>query len=1039
MATTLEEYQIVIAANAERASEGIDRFIGSLSRFKNEIVQALEPAKAFAQAMQAIAGASSTMNLGHIADQAEKFSRAMRKAANGTRNARNFVTPAPLSDAEAVVQGANQTDLLRMRREGLMNRLRDSMGQEMPDGAREAGLIKQLQNIDAQLAKTKESAKSTAQALREMAGSKVQSAMSGVEKFMSRIGRIAQTMLIRTAIKSLMKAFSSAYEGMYNFSKAHGGEFAKSIDLIHGAVSQAAVSLASALAPAMRLVSTAAAVATGAIRVLCNAINWLLGLLGASTEFLGMSSAALDSYSSSSGGASKKNKDLLASFDELNVIQSQSSGGGGGGGGGWDLTAFDEEFSAEMERLKLIIAESMLALGVILTFSGHPQIGIPMMILGLAGVVAEATQDWDAVPAEVKGAVAEIMLIAGASMLALGLILALASPSTATMGIAMMAAGAANIVGAIALSWGGISQEINNQLAVITAVVGTSLLAVGAILTFAGHPAIGVAMLALGAATLVGTVAISWGGLSNKIKKQVTQITTFMGGAMLALGAILALTGANIPLGIGLMVAGGISLASAVALNWNELKDAVLKAFTAIRDGIVKVWEIVSGAVSDAWESVKAWAEARWSDFSRAWDNIKTNFSKVWDKVASFVNKAWESVKTWIGTTWSNFKSGWESIRDTFKEVWGVIATAVSEAWDNALEWINTKWQAFSQGWTDIKLKMVAVWNTIGSFVENAWKKVKEWFNATWEKFRAGWTAIKQNMETIWTNIGSYVYAAWGNVQTWISTGWDKFQTKWENTKEEMGKIWSGIKGSVSDAWEKVKDWTGAKWNLFEKSWEDIKNKLRNIWNGGTGISAAISSAWDTVSKWWDGSVVTSIENAWKGISGWFEENVTSPIKSAFTGAINSIIGFINTCIDGLNKVGSFDIPKWEVTWPWGATTTFMQGRHVDLWKIDHIPTLAEGGFPDSGQLFIANEAGPEMVGTMDGHTAVANQMQIIEGIRRGVSDANSEQNDLLRRQNELLLAILQKEGNVNFRASSAFGRTIRQSLDMYNANAGVR
>lgn len=1040
MATTLEEYQVVIAANADKASKGIDRFIGSLSRFKDGIAEALAPAQAFAEAMQAIAGAAKVMNLGNLAKQAEQFSRAMQKAANGSRSARNMVNPAPISEAEAAVKGSTQTDLLKMRREGLMNRLRDTMGQEMPDGAREAGLIKQLQNVDAQLAKTRESAKSTAQALREMAGSKVQSAMSGVEKFMSRIGRIAQTMLIRTAIKSLMKAFSSAYESMYNFSKAHGGEFAKSIDLIHGAVSQAAVSLATSLAPAMRLVSAAAAVATGAIRVLCNAINWLLGLLGASTEFLGMSSAALDSYSSSSGGASKKNKDLLASFDELNVIQSQSGGGGGGGGGGgWDLTAFDEEFSAEMERLKLIIAESMLALGVILTFSGHPQIGIPMMILGLAGVVAEATQDWDAVPAEVRGAVAEIMLIAGASMLALGLILALASPSTATMGIALMAAGAANIVGAIALSWGGISQEINNQLAVITAVVGTSLLAVGAILAFAGHPAIGIAMLALGAATLVGTVAISWGGLSNKIKKQVTQITTFMGGAMLALGAILALTGANIPLGIGLMVAGGISLASAIALNWNELKNGVINAFNAIKEGIVNAWNVVSKAVTDAWESVQTWVSAKWSDFSRAWENIGTNLNKLWNKIAGFINRAWESVKTWIDTSWSNFKSGWESIQTTFQELWGVIQTAVSDAWDAALEWINTKWQDFSQGWRDIQIKMVAVWNTIGSYVENAWKKVKEWFNAKWEKFQANWASISQNMQNIWTNIGGYVYAAWGNVQTWISTGWDKFSTKWENTKEEMGKIWGGIQNSVSEAWGKVQDWIGTKWDDFKTSWVNIQNNLRNIWNGGTGISAAIRSAWDTVAKWWDGSMVTSIENAWKSVVGWFEDNVTNPIKSAFTGAINSIIGFINTCIDGLNKVGSFDIPKWEVTWPWGATTTFMQGRHVDLWKIDHIPTLAEGGFPDSGQLFIANEAGPEMVGTMDGHTAVANQMQIIEGIKRGVSDANSEQNDLLRRQNELLFAILQKEGNVNFRASSAFGRTIRQSLDMYNANAGVR
>ena len=50
----------------------------------------------------------------------------------------------------------------------------------------------------------------------------------------------------------------------------------------------------------------------------------------------------------------------------------------------------------------------------------------------------------------------------------------------------------------------------------------------------------------------------------------------------------------------------------------------------------------------------------------------------------------------------------------------------------------------------------------------------------------------------------------------------------------------------------------------------------------------------------------------------------------------------------------------------------------------------ASGGFPDEGQMFIAREAGPEMVGTIGGRTAVANNDQIVEGIRQGVFEAVS-------------------------------------------------
>ena len=98
----------------------------------------------------------------------------------------------------------------------------------------------------------------------------------------------------------------------------------------------------------------------------------------------------------------------------------------------------------------------------------------------------------------------------------------------------------------------------------------------------------------------------------------------------------------------------------------------------------------------------------------------------------------------------------------------------------------------------------------------------------------------------------------------------------------------------------------------------------------------------------------------------------------------------------------------------------------------------AAGGFPTPGQLFIAREAGAEMVGSIGNQTAVANNDQIVEGISSGVARANEEQNALLRRQNELLYAILQNSGNSGVPgASAALGRTVKQSLDMYSALVG--
>ena len=48
----------------------------------------------------------------------------------------------------------------------------------------------------------------------------------------------------------------------------------------------------------------------------------------------------------------------------------------------------------------------------------------------------------------------------------------------------------------------------------------------------------------------------------------------------------------------------------------------------------------------------------------------------------------------------------------------------------------------------------------------------------------------------------------------------------------------------------------------------------------------------------------------------------------------------------------------------------------------------AAGGFPDTGQLFLARESGPEMVGRIGTRTAVANNDQISSAIAAAVAPA---------------------------------------------------
>lgn len=109
-----------------------------------------------------------------------------------------------------------------------------------------------------------------------------------------------------------------------------------------------------------------------------------------------------------------------------------------------------------------------------------------------------------------------------------------------------------------------------------------------------------------------------------------------------------------------------------------------------------------------------------------------------------------------------------------------------------------------------------------------------------------------------------------------------------------------------------------------------------------------------------------------------------------------------------------------------------VNGKVSEIGTINaQIPHEANGGLIDEpGQLFIARESGPELVGTMGGSTAVANNDDIVLGIQGGVERANSEQNELLRQQNSILMQLLNKDLTIS--PSVALGQVMARSAALY-------
>lgn len=550
----------------------------------------------------------------------------------------------------------------------------------------------------------------------------------------------------------------------------------------------------------------------------------------------------------------------------------------------------------------------------------------------------------------IEDTLAEITTIVSGFMLAVGAILVVTGVNI-PLGVGLMAAGAVGLAATVGLNWTAMSSELASTLALITGVVGGFLLALGAIMAFSGaNLPLGIALMALGGASLVSAAVINWHNSDRHLTDALTTLTGVLAGASLAVGAMLAFTGVATGLGIALMAVGAVTLVSAAALNWNSIPDALASPLS-------RVGLLVSGATL-ALGAILAFSGC-----------MPLGIALMAIGATSLV---------------SVMALNWNGLSDEIQNVIAIITTVVSVAFlaiGAAL--------AFSGANIPLGLALLAAGAvTMGTAIIPNWNDLSD--------------NVQQKISMITTVVGGALLAvgailALSGVALPLGLGLMAAGAlslgavatlNWDFVVNSIKKVVSVITGILSGA-------------LI------VLGVLLCLSGAGVGLGLAVLAAGLSLSY-----------AAWT-----LDDN---PITRFVRQMANSIIGLVNGVIDAINDMFHIQFNGLSV-----MGITLIPAFDIRLVDIPHIPFFEDGGFPNEGQLFIAREAGAEMVGAMGRRTAVANNDQIVEGISAGVSVAND---GVIAAIYALLNVVEEKDFSVNIGDNQ-----IGESYDRYNRARGVR
>ena len=414
----------------------------------------------------------------------------------------------------------------------------------------------------------------------------------------------------------------------------------------------------------------------------------------------------------------------------------------------------------------------------------------------------------------------------------------------------------------------------------------------------------------------------------------------------------------------------------------------------------------------DTWEQNK---DEIGEDMKGTWENVGEKLNGAWGAITQKFGNQWAKLKQFNGDTNAEVKADsemtWYAISDVItqkaeeaedgvKTSWGGMNLDSSQKWDELEMLAKEKWYGISEVIKEkagnIRDNIVEVWGFIRDWLVEKWEAFQKETEEAWDKFKETiarrWDDIKRNTSETWENIKNFLSLTWFYIK-------GKLLETWENMKATVLEKWEQIKTDTTNKWEAIKTVLSLAWffikGKIKENWEDFKKTITEKW---AEISKDTSEKWEAIKK----AVKDKIDEAKQKI----DELVKSvePIKSAFETAKSAVETAVTAIGDVISRVfgGAVTVINNVINAIKDFKDAFEEAQDYDLDDLGsgyvtvHGNSVyagdayASGGYPTEGQLFLAREAGPEMVGTINGSTAVASNDQIVQGITSGVQNANT-------------------------------------------------
>lgn len=322
--------------------------------------------------------------------------------------------------------------------------------------------------------------------------------------------------------------------------------------------------------------------------------------------------------------------------------------------------------------------------------------------------------------------------------------------------------------------------------------------------------------------------------------------------------------------------------------------------------------------------------------------------------------------------------------------------------------------------------------------IKGKWGETTTWFfDNVVTPLSGKFSELNENISNSFVNASNEARVTWSPVSEWFNENVTiSLVTNFSTMKTKVHQLFALLWQAIQATWKTVSGWfnntviTPVE-NLFIAFETNISNIFTALWS-------AIQTVWATASEWFNNTVIVPVQTGfeeatgsigdafdglWKGIKSGVINAMNTAI-SAVEEAVNWIIGSVNDVIDSINSIGDSIGDAIGVSVPSIPT--------IPRVRLGRIPAYELGGFPEDG-LFFANHT--ELVGQFsNGKNAVANNEQIIAGIKQGVYEANSEQDGLIREMIGLLQDIRAKDTTIKMS-----GREVGKGLDASSRRQGYK